>query len=53
MSYKIITKIMVEILKVVLPNLISTEKDGFVQKRQIMDGIIMMHKTLHSINVRK
>lgn len=46
--YKIITKILVEIMKPIMNLLISKEHDGFVGGRQIIDGIIQMHEVLHS-----
>lgn len=53
MIYRIITKILVNRLKTLLPKLISTEQDGFVKGQQIIDGIITMHETLHTIKGKK
>ena len=36
-----------------LPGLISLEQLGFVEGRQITDGIIMVHELLHSIRSQK
>lgn len=49
--YKRITKIMAERMKQFLPILISPKQDGFVQDRQITDGVVLllMHELLHSI----
>ena len=37
---KIITKVMANRLKPILPELVSQEQSGFVEGRQILDGII-------------
>jgi len=41
--YKIITKIMVERIKHLLLNLISSKQDALIHKRNIIDEIILMH----------
>ena len=51
--YKIITKVIANRLKTVLPGIISPEQAGFVEGRQITDGIILVHETMHSIKERK
>lgn len=43
-GYNIITKVLVERLKPILPEIISHEQDGFVKGKQIIDGIIWMHE---------
>ena len=40
-------------MKPILPSLISYEQDGFVARKQITDGIVLMHKILHSTNIKK
>ena len=47
--YKIISKVIVNHLKPLLPGLISPKKSGFVEGRQIMDGILVVHETNHSL----
>ena len=47
--YKIITKVMANHLKPILPLIISSEQAGFVEGRQILDGIILVHETIHSL----
>ena len=47
--YNIISKVIENNLKPLLPGLISPEQSGFVEGRQIMDGIIIFHKTIHSL----
>jgi len=37
----------------ILPKIISIEQDNFVKNRQIDNGIILMHETLHSIKTLK
>ena len=51
--YKIITKVIANRLKPILPSLISPEQLGFVEGRQISDGIILVHEILHSIKYKK
>ena len=51
--YKTITKVMAERLKLIMAYIISNEHDGFVKGRQITDGIIKMHKVLHSVHKKK
>ena len=51
--YKIITKVIANRLKPILPSLISLEQSGFVEGRQISDGIILVHEILHSIKCKK
>ena len=46
--YKIISKLLVLRLKKILPRLISMEQGGFVEVRQILDGIIIAHECLHT-----
>ena len=50
--YKITTKVIANRLKTILLGLISPEQSGFVEKRQITDGIILVHEMLHSIKVK-
>lgn len=47
--YKILTKTLANRLKLILPHLISLEQGGFLQGRQIIDGIIEMHEVLHLV----
>ena len=51
--YKITTKVIANRLKPLLPGLISPEQSGFVEGRQITDGIILVHELLHSIRSQK
>ena len=50
---KIITKVIENELKPLLPSLIILEQSGFVVGRQIMDGIILVKETIHSLKVTK
>jgi len=47
--YKIITKVIANRLKPLLPSLISPEQSSFVEDRQILDGIITTHEVIHSL----
>ena len=51
--YKIITKIIANRLRPLLPILISPEQAGFVEGRQILDGIILVHEAIHSLKQNK
>lgn len=52
-KYKILTKVLANRLKKVMPNIISQNYDVFLQGRQIYDGIIVVHKIIHSAKERK
>ena len=47
--YKIISKVIANRLKPLLPMLISPEQSGFVEGRKILDGVILVHEVLHSL----
>eukprot|EP00253_Pinus_taeda_P008598 PITA_08598 len=47
--YKIISKVVALRLKPVLPHIISPEQSGYVEGRQITDGIILTHEIIHSL----
>lgn len=53
MIYKIHTKVIANRPKPLLPFLISLEHAGFVEKRKILDGILLAHEVIHSLKVRK
>jgi hypothetical protein len=47
-GYKIITKIMANRLKRILPKLIPENQGGFVKGRQILDNIILVQEAIHT-----
>lgn len=47
-SYKIITKILANKLKKLLPTLVSENQRGFVPKRQITDNFILVQEAIHN-----
>ena len=47
--YKIISKVNASRLKNLLPSLIYLEQSGFVEGCQILDGVILVHEVLHSL----
>eukprot|EP00253_Pinus_taeda_P015965 PITA_15965 len=47
-SYKVITKILANRLKKLLPFLISENQGGFVPRRQTMDNVILIQEEIHS-----
>jgi hypothetical protein len=51
--YKIITKVIENHLKLILPYLISLEKTNYVEGCQILDGIILVHEMIHSLKNTK
>lgn len=50
---KIITKVLANRLKPLLPSLISLEKTSLVEGHQILYGIIMSHEMIHSLKQTK
>jgi len=51
-SYKLVTKCVVQRLKTVLSDLISPAQSSFVPGRQITDNILIMQEVLHSMRRR-
>ena len=47
--YQIITKVVENILKGLLPALISEEQTGYVEGIQILDGILLDHEAIHTL----
>ena len=47
--YKIISKVISNRLKPLLPSLICLEQSGFMEGRQIFDGVILVHELIHSL----
>lgn len=52
-SYKIITKILANWIKPILPSLISENQGGFVLSRQIFNNIMIVQECMHSSVIRK
>jgi len=51
--YKLISKVLENRFKPLLPLLISPEQTCYVEGRQILDGIILSHEVIHSLKVLK
>lgn len=51
--YKIITKLLIERLKVCLDNLIFVEEGGFVAGKKIFDGIVAAIEVIHLMETSK
>eukprot|EP00253_Pinus_taeda_P006320 PITA_06320 len=51
--YKIISKIIANRLKPLLPTLVSEEQIGYVEGRQILSNIIQAHEVIHSLKSNK
>ena len=51
--YKIISKVIANHLKPLLPTLVLEEQMGYVEGRQILNNIIQAHEVVHSLNTNK
>lgn len=51
--YKIISKVIAKRLKPILQGLISEEKLGYVEGRQILDNILLAQEMIHTLHSRK
>jgi len=51
--YKIISKVIANNLKPLLPALVLEEQIGFVEGRQIVNNIIQAHEVVHSLKSNK
>ena len=47
--YKIVSKLVANRLKPLLKYIVSKEKGGFVEGRQVLDGIFIADETIHSM----
>ncbi|KAF7135390.1 hypothetical protein RHSIM_Rhsim08G0109800 [Rhododendron simsii] len=52
-SYKLITKILANRLRDILPSIISENQSAFVGGRQISDSILIAHEIMHSLKNRR
>lgn len=52
-SYKILSKILANLLKSVLPSIISKNQNAFLQERQIQDNIILGHEAFHHLKNKR
>eukprot|EP00253_Pinus_taeda_P022587 PITA_22587 len=51
--YKIISKVVANILKPLLPSLVSEEQSGYVEGRQILNNIIQAHEVVHTLTSKR
>jgi hypothetical protein len=51
--YRIVSKVLVNRLKVVLPSVISLYKSAFLFKRLITDNILAAYETLYTMHMRR
>lgn len=52
-SYKILSKLIANRLKVILPHLISVNQNAFVADRQIQDNILLAHESYHYLKLKR
>lgn len=52
-SYKLVTKIIANRLKEILPSIIPENQGGFIKGRQILDNIVLVQGAIHSSCQRK
>eukprot|EP00253_Pinus_taeda_P025327 PITA_25327 len=52
-GYKLITKVIANRLKTILPSIIPENRGGFIQGRQIVDNYILVQEAIHSSLTRK
>lgn len=52
-SYKILSKILANCLKGILPHIISKQQNAFIAGRQIQDNIIIAHDVYHNLMLKK
>ena len=53
MVYKIISKVVANRLKPLLPSLIYVEQASYVEERQILNNIIQAHEVVHSLTINR
>eukprot|EP00253_Pinus_taeda_P018458 PITA_18458 len=51
--YKIVASVVAQRLKSILPSIISPEKTGFVEGRQILDGLVVAQEVIHTLKTKK
>ncbi|PRQ18871.1 putative RNA-directed DNA polymerase [Rosa chinensis] len=52
-SYKILSKLLANRLKAILPHIISTNQNAFVPDRKIQDNLMLAHETYHYLRLKR
>jgi hypothetical protein len=52
-SFKIFTKVMINRMTGIASKLISPSQTIFMSGRNIMEGVVMLHETIHEIHRKK
>lgn len=52
-GYKLITKVIANRLKTILPSITPENQGGFIQRKQIVDNFILVQEAIHSSLTRK
>jgi hypothetical protein len=52
-SFKIFTKVVVNRISGIVEKLISPTQTAFIPGRNIMEGVVMLHETIHKIHIKR
>jgi hypothetical protein len=52
-SFKIFTKVLTNMISLVAQKVIQTTQTTFIPGRNIMDGVVILHETIHELHRKK